>query len=55
MILMMGSEREYLYFKLEDTFYMLNGTDLKYMRRFWRIVIATSVLYGMLVFLNSSI
>lgn len=55
MILMMGSESEYLYFKLEDTFYMLNGTDLKYMRRFWRIVIATSVLYGMLVFLNSSI
>lgn len=55
MILMMGSESEYLYFKIEDTFYMLNGTDLKYRRRFWRIVIASSVLYGMLIFLSSSI
>lgn len=55
MILMIGSESEYLYCKIEDKFCMLNGTDLKYRKRFWRIMIASSVSYGMLIFLNSSI
>lgn len=53
--LMIGSENEYFYYKIEDKFCMLNGTDLKYRKRFWRITIASSVSYVMLMFLNSSI
>lgn len=43
MILKIGSESEYLYCKTEDKFWMLNGTDLKYRKRFWRIMIASNV------------
>lgn len=55
MILMFGSENEYLFSKGEDKFCVLNDTNLKYRKRFWRIMIASGVSYDMLIFLNSSI